>query len=212
MIALEAAEKIGSGNGRVTYLHPQTPSLILKLEHTAVVGRRRWYERPPVIARSNLREIDGYSTMIRRIGRAEDFITRVHGWEATSEGPALLAENARHGLEDVIPLNGLFKSGDAVVYSLDDIAWARQRYAEIADIFSACRVYNHGLKPESVMIGRADGALTMRLFDFKSIVYRQLISPRFLPRGQHTVQMLTIRSVLSRFDRLLDAMDTRQAM
>lgn len=210
MIALDTVQPLGKGSGRIAYQHPNAPDLILKFDATPVKGRTRWYERKPVIPPSNLREIEGYSSMICRIGRAQDFITRVHGWEATSRGSALLAENAHYGLTDAVTLNKLFKSPATAPFTMDEVAWARSRYSEIADLFRTCRVYNHGLKPESVMIGRRDGTLSMRLFDFKSIVYRQLISPRYLPRGEDTVQLITIRSVLAKFDRLLAKMDEQR--
>lgn len=194
---------IGQGNGRSTYIHPTLPDRILKIEREPVKGRRRWYERPPKIKPSNMREIEGHAQMVRRLGQRHDFVTDVYGWAETDLGPALLAENAFFGLEDAVNLNNLFKGRAAGVFSPDELAWAHQRYRQIAEIFCARKIYNHGLKPESVVIGRRDGQMQMRLFDFKSIVYRQLISPRLLPRGEHTVQMLTITSVQRKFDKLL---------
>lgn len=203
MIDLTSATVLGSGNGRTSYQHPDDPSLVLKIEGAPVKGRLRWYERPPNIRPSNHREIEGYSAMILRLGQSHDFVTRVLGWEHTSAGPALLAENATHGLDTPLGLNSMFKSAGTGDYSKQDIETARARYAEIADLYCAHKVYNHGMRPESIVIARRDGLVTLRLFDFKSIVYRQLISPRFLPRGEHNVQMLIIRSVLKKFDRLL---------
>lgn len=200
VIALAKASPIGMGNGRSTYIHPTLPDRILKIEGAPVAGRRRWYERPPKIIPSNQREIDGHAQMVARLGKPHDFVTEVFGRTDTDLGPALLAENAVFGLEDAITLNKLFKGHAKGVFSPDDLAWASQRYTQIADIFCSHKIYNHGLKPESVVIGRQDGRMRMRLFDFKTIVYRQLISPRLLPRGEHTVQMLTITSVQRKFD------------
>lgn len=100
-------------------------------------------------------------------------------------------------------LNKLFKTSEAYPYNAQDLDWARQRYTQIADLFCERSVYNHGLKPESVVLARRNGGLVMRLYDFKSIVYRQLISPRCIPRREHDVQMLTIRSVQKKFERIL---------
>lgn len=205
MITLQDATPIGQGNGRSTYLHPSDPSLILKIEREPVKGRLRWYERPPKIKSSNYREIDGYSQMILRLGGPEDFVTGVYGWAETDIGPALLGQNARFGIEEMITLNNLFKGHVPAAFSRAELSWVRQRYGEIADLFGARKIYNHGLKPESVLIGRRAGQMQMRLFDFKTIVYRQLISPRLLPRGEHTVQMLTITSVQRKFDKVLAA-------
>lgn len=205
MITLSGASPLGQGNGRSTYLHPADPGLILKIEREPVKGRRRWYERPPKIKPSNDREIDGHTQMIQRLGQAEDFVTGVHGWADTDLGPALVGQNAFLGIEDAITLNNLFKGRADGVFSPPELSWVRQRYDQIADLFGARKIYNHGLKPESVLIGRRDGQMQMRLFDFKTIVYRQLISPRLLPRGEHTVQMLTITSVQRKLDAVLAA-------
>lgn len=196
---------LGSGNGRTTYVHPDDPTLILKVDTTPVKGRLRWYERPPKIRPSNHREIEGYGAMILALGQSHDFVTRIHGWEDTSAGPALLAEHATHDLQDVMALNAVFKRAETAPFSTEDLEWARRRYGQIADLFCEKGIYNHGLKPESVILGRRGGVLVMRLFDYKSIVYRQLISPRYLPRGEHNVQMLTIRAVLRKFDKVLMA-------
>jgi hypothetical protein len=203
MIDLTGATKLGSGNGRTTYLHPDDPKLILKIETEPVKGRLRGYERPPNIRPSNYREIEGYSAMILRLGRTHDFVTRVYGWETTIAGPALLAENAAYALDDFTALNAIFKLPDKVTYSVHEIEWARQQYTEISNLFCSLKIYNHGLKPESVGIGRRNGQLKMRLFDFKTIVYRQAVSLRYVPWAEHNSQMSKIRSVQSKFDGLL---------
>jgi hypothetical protein len=206
MIDLSCALILGVGNGRTTYLHPDDQNLILKIETEPVKGRKRWYERPPIIRSSNHREIEGYSVMILRLGETYDFLTRVYGWEDTSAGPALLAENATSGLDDVTSLNALFKESDKVMFSMSEIEWARQRYQEISNVYCSQKIYNHGLKPESVIIGRQKGLMEMRLFDFKSIVYRQLVSPRYVPLGEHNSQISTIRRVQKKFGILLTSM------
>jgi hypothetical protein len=206
MIDLSCALILGVGSGRTTYLHPNDPNLILKIETEPVKGRTRWYERPPIILSSNYREIEGYSVMILRLGKTYDFLTRVHGWEDTSAGPALLAENATSGLDDAASLNGLFKTSKKIMFSISEIEWARQRYQEISNVYCSQKIYNHGLKPESVIIGRQKGLMEMRLFDFKSIVYRQLVSPRYVPLGEHSSQMSTIRRVQNKFGILLTSL------
>lgn len=206
MIELDESLRVGSGNGRTTYRHPNDASRLLKIEHAPVKGRLRWYERPPNIAPSNVREFDGYTHMIKRLGTSLDFVSDVHGWEETNKGIALVVENAAHGLRQANALNGILRGKASAAYTRDDLLWARMRYSEIADIFCARGIYNHGLKPESVLLGWKGDELKMKLFDFKTIVYRQLISPRYIPWGQHNVQMHTIRSVQRKFDTLLDNM------
>jgi hypothetical protein len=211
MIDLSCALILGVGNGRTTYLHPDDRNLILKIETEPVRGRTRWYERPPIIRSSNYREIEGYSAMILRLGETKDFLTRVYGWEETNVGPALLAENATIDLDDVTSLNSLFKAPNKVMFSISEIEWALQRYHEISTVYCSQKIYNHGLKPESVIIGREKGLMVMRLFDFKSIVYRQLVSPRYVPRGRHNSQMSTIQRVRKKFNILLTCRRAEEA-
>ncbi len=195
--------KIGSGNGRIGFRHPHDPRLVLKVDTTPVKGRLRWHERPPNIRSSNLREIEVHSVMIQRLGQAEDFVTGVYGWAATNLGPALIVENVHYQMDDHVTLNNTSKANAIDPFDRADVTWARQRYSGIADLFGPKGIYNHGLKPESVVLGRRDGTPVLKLMDFKTIVYRQLISPRFIPGARLAVQKLTVDTVLGRFDRLL---------
>lgn len=203
MIELHEDLLIGRGTARDTYRHPEHPNLVLKIDARPVAGRLRWYERPPRIPPSYQRELDGYAVLLGRLGRHHDFISRVYGLEDTSLGPAILAENAVFGYADAVTLKALFRDPAPEAYGRDDLAWARTRYAGIAKLLCEHRVYIHGLRPESMILCRRNGALCMRMIDYKTLVYRQLVSPRFVPGGRYSNQMSTIRRVLSRFDTLL---------
>jgi len=211
MIELTEDLLIGRGTARDTYRHPHQPDLVLKVDARPVKGRLRWYERPPRILPSYRRELEGYAVLLARLGHHHDFISRVYGLEETNLGPAILAENALFGFNDGTSVNSILRSGGTAKYSLDEIAWAKNRYAEIARLLCDHKIYIHGLKPESMILCRKNGALHLRMIDYKTLVYRQLVSPRFVPFGQHHNQMSTVRKVLSRFDRVMSSMAPTQS-
>jgi hypothetical protein len=191
---------IGSRQTRAVYRHPKRDDLVLKIETGKAPGRKRWYERKPHIASSMERELRGYADVMSRLGTQPDFVARIHGLERTSLGPAILAENVTYGSNAHAVLRDVLKDRADLGLSASDMRWLSGRYGEIGTRLTECNAFTHGIRPENFMVLRKDGALSLRMFDFKTNVYRQLISPRLVPGAERYEQRRKMAEVQALFD------------
>lgn len=198
MLILDESLLLGRRQTRDTFRHPHDPRYVLKLETRPRPRRTKWYQRSIKVPPSAHRELDGYADMLKRLGRHEPYICRILGLEQTDRGPAVLAENATLGVSAHINLRDLIKHREPHPFTGDDVAWAKEAYRRIAEEFQARGIYNQTIRPENVMLCRVaeGGDLCLRLYDFKSLVYRQLISPRLVPGAQRYEQGRVIKSTL----------------
>ncbi|MEJ6391079.1 YrbL family protein [Gymnodinialimonas ulvae] len=191
---------IGRRQTRSVYRHPERDDLVLKIETGKAPGRKRWYERKPRIASSMERELRGYANLMARLGTHRTFVARIYGLEQTSLGPAILAENATHGAEAHAVLRDLLKDRVGLDLTPEQMRFVARRYAEIGDLLTDHRVFTHGIRPENFMVLRNGDALELRVFDHKTNVYRQLISPRFVPGAERYEQRRKMNEVQALFD------------
>lgn len=206
MIKLNDDDLLGGMQTRDTYRHPDDPTLILKIETRTAPGRRNWYDRKPVIPSSLHRELMGYADVLTRLKRHEPFVVRIHGLENTDRGTAVMADNAANGCSVCIEAKKIFRSEAPNPFTRIEVQALRDDYKRIGLMFCDLAIYSQCMGPENFMLCRTDEGVQIRFFDFKTLVYRQLISPRYIPGGQRAVQMLTIKRVLSKFDDTLSAM------
>lgn len=196
MIDLSSATVVGEGAQRRAYIHPEDDSYLLKVQVRPFEAWRHWYDRPLKVPSSNDREILGWANVARMLGRHERFLSRVLGLENTSEGPALLVENAACGAAEAMSLKDINGSrGRGLGFSADDLRWAKGEYRRIVALFEAKRIYNHCLRQESVLLCRCGAGLSLRLIDYKAMIYRQFVSPRYVPGARMAIQRKTTRSV-----------------
>lgn len=191
---------IGWRQTRAVYRHPERADLVLKIEIGKVPGRKRWYERKPRVATSMERELRGHADVMSRLGTHPDFVARIHGLEQTSLGPAILAENAAHGSDAHAVLKDVLKDRVDFGLSVDDMRGLARRYIEIGERLTQCDAFTHGIRPENFMVLRKGGDLHLRMFDFKTNVYWQLISPRLLPGAERQKQRRRMAKVQASFD------------
>jgi hypothetical protein len=203
MITLDDSLLLGRNQTRDVFQHPDFPDRVLKIEKRAAPGRLRWYERPPKIEPSMTRELNGYADMMIRLGRHEPFVARIMGLESTSQGTAILAEHAAYGASRSEVLGDAIKKREASIFTRDELATARNLYVNISDMLCDHRIFTHGLRNENLMLIEKDGELQLRMFDFKTVVYRQLISPHYVPGARLYEQRRKIAEVLASFDRAL---------
>lgn len=203
MITLSDDTLLGRNQTRDVFLHPQFPDRVLKIEKRPVPGRMRWYERPPRIESSLKRELTGYADMMIRLGRHEPYVARILGLENTNLGPAIMAEHATYGATRAGILRTILKGPHTSDFTRNDLAQARALYVSLTDMLCDHRIYTHGLRSENLMLIEMDGGLSLRMFDFKTVVYRQLISPRYVPGAQMYEQRRKIAEILGLFDSAL---------
>ncbi|MEM9437565.1 MAG: YrbL family protein [Pseudomonadota bacterium] len=202
IIDLSEASAVGSGNARRAYRHPEDPRFLLKVQEAAVEEKVKLLKRRLSIAPSNERELAGYADITRRLGGKPDYLTEVRGLVETSQGAALMVDDALYGDGRAEIVNRLFKAGKGP-FSRDEVAAARAQYEEIAALFQRTGIYNHCLRPESVVLAEGDGGVGLRLFDCKTLVYRQAIHPRLIPGARRYIQGLIIEKTLGKFDTLI---------
>jgi hypothetical protein len=191
---------LGARQTRSVYRHPDRADLVLKLETGKAPGRKRWYERAPRIASSMERELRGYADVMARLGAHQPFIARIYGLEQTSHGPAILAENVTYGFDAHAVLRDVLKDRVDLPVTSDDMRGLAQRYAEIGAHLTECGIFTHGIRPENFMVVRAGETLDLRMFDYKTNVYRQLISPRFVPGAERYEQRRKMAEVQALFE------------
>lgn len=206
MIKLNDSDLLGGMQTRDTYRHPDDPSLILKIETRKAPGRRNWYDRKPIIPSSLHREIMGYADVLTRLKRHEPFVVRIHGLENTDRGTAVMADNASIGCLVCIEAKKVFRNLEPNPFTRSEMQALRDDYERIALMFGNLGIYNQCMGPENFMLCRVDDGVQIRFFDFKQLIYRQLISPRFIPGGRRAAQMLIVKRVLVKFDACLASM------
>ncbi len=207
MITLDDSLLIGRNQTRDVYLHPNHPDRVLKIEARELPGRERWYERPPKIESSLSRELYGYANVLVRLGRHHPFIARIYGLEETDLGPAIMAEHVSFGADRAGLLGRVINDPIPSEFTRDEIAWARTAYKELGDLLCEKKAFTHGIRAENLMLADKDGALALRMFDFKTIVYRQLISPRLVPGAEAYEFRRKMAEVDVRFQKALDMLD-----
>ncbi|MEM9350095.1 MAG: YrbL family protein [Pseudomonadota bacterium] len=208
MIDLSGATILGEGAQRRTYIHPTDESLLLKVQVRPFVARKHWYDRPMKVPSSNERELIGWADVIARLDGNEPFLSQVHGLEDTSEGSALLVENAALGAEASMSLRNIVQSAvENVPFTAAELRWAHGEYLRIAAIFDAKSIYNHSLRLESMLLCRFPKGLSLKLMDYKSMVYRQFISPRLLPGAQRIIQRKAVDGMAQKLDRYIAKME-----
>lgn len=75
-----------------------------------------------------------------------------------------------------------------------------RRHIEIGERLTQCDAFTHGILPENFMVLRKGGDLHLRMFDFKTNVYWQVISPRLLPGTECQKQRRKMAKVQALFD------------
>ncbi|MEM9437563.1 MAG: YrbL family protein [Pseudomonadota bacterium] len=209
MIDLGKATILGEGNLRRTYVHPDDPRLLLKVQVRSFNTKKHWYDRPLKVASSNERELLGWAEVVSGLGRHEPFLTRVLGLENTSEGPALLVENAAADATATISLNKIHKLDQKEIqFSVDEIRWARDEFLRVFAMFHKRRIVNHCMRFESVLLCRMAGGLALKLIDYKTMVYRHLISPRLLPGATLRLQRETQVSMVKRLNQAISRFES----
>ena len=201
MIELTDQDLIGGKQTRDVYQHPHFPDRVLKIEMRKPPGRTRWYERPPRIESSLQREFSGYADMMIRLKRHDPFIARILGLENTTRGTAVMAEHVSYGAKRTAHLGELITNPKKFDFSRSEFLEARKLYIELTDMLCEHRIYTHGLRAENLMLVDMDGSLRLRMFDFKTVVYRQLISLNYVPGASMYEQRRKISEVLARFDK-----------
>lgn len=201
VITLRDEDCLGRRQTRETYLHPHDPTLVLKVQTVFMHRKKHWYDLPVTVKPSFQRELEGYADLLCRLGRHAPFLSRVHGLEQTNKGLAVLAENVTVGAVSHVILRDLLKHRVAHDFSQDDVAWARAEYAKITDVMLGLGIYNQCQRPENVMLCRLrDGSLRLRMYDFKTLAYRTLIHPRFIPGARYRLQRNVVESTLKAFN------------
>jgi hypothetical protein len=115
-----------------------------------------------------------------------------------------MAEHAAYNANRAEVLGDAIKKREASVFTRDELATARNLYVDLSNMLCDHRIFTHGLRKENLMLVEWDGELQLRMFDFKTIVYRQLISPHYVPGARLYEQRRKIAEVLASFDSVLN--------
>ena len=203
MIELDESMLLSTGSRRATYRHPLRSERCIKIEIGKAYTRRSrvspWLRVPA--PGSNQREIEGFETIRKKLGRLPGFMSSVYGLLQTNKGEGLEVECVVPVGAPSFSLRSLLKKGYASLPEDADLGSLIDQFEIASDTIVKNNIYNHCSAPESFIYVKQEGSYVLKIIDYKTIVSYEFIplsSSSFFQKRFIKRRMSKIRSKLDK--------------